>query len=288
MFKYLLKISRPRFWLYLAGPFIIGYILGINSMSDVLSLGFILGILFFLIPANIFLYGINDYFDYDTDRLNPKKQSKEQLVTSKLRSVLLFWLIGCLVLFFAYALTVRAGSKLILLIFFLLSAFYSAPPLRFKSTPVIDSISNVLYFLPGLLAYHELTGLFPHWSLILAFACWTTAMHLYSAIPDIKFDRKAGLKTTAVVLGKKMSLWVCFFLWLIFFVSVILNVLMNNFGGVYSFIFWILLIYPLMMLYILFSKVDIAKAYWYYPYITGILGFIISIVLIILKYHTTG
>ncbi|USN55326.1 MAG: hypothetical protein H6765_01665 [Candidatus Peribacteria bacterium] len=38
---------------------------------------------YFLRPANIFLYGINDIHDYETDKANPKKLSYEQVVTQK-------------------------------------------------------------------------------------------------------------------------------------------------------------------------------------------------------------
>lgn len=30
--------------------------------------------LYFVIAANIWIYGINDIYDYETDKLNPKKQ----------------------------------------------------------------------------------------------------------------------------------------------------------------------------------------------------------------------
>lgn len=281
MFRYIFKISRIRFWLYLAGPFIIGYLFGITKLSDLLSYKFFLGLLFFLIPANIFLYGVNDYFDYDTDRLNPKKKSKEQLVTEKIRKNLVIWLYGCVILFIGYALNIRIPSLIILVLFFLLSLFYSAPPLRFKSKPFIDSFSNILYFLPGVIAYIETSGNLPSWILIIGFMCWTSAMHLYSAIPDISYDRKAGLKTTAVFFGKTKSLWICFLLWLIFFLCIIQSIY-SNYIPIYA-IFWILGIYPLMVAFIITFRTDIEKAYWYYPYITAVVGTIISLSLIISK-----
>jgi lycopene elongase/hydratase (dihydrobisanhydrobacterioruberin-forming) len=37
---------------------------------------------YFLISANIWIYGINDIYDYETDKLNPKKtEGYEALVT---------------------------------------------------------------------------------------------------------------------------------------------------------------------------------------------------------------
>jgi 4-hydroxybenzoate polyprenyltransferase len=42
---------------------------------------FLLRLLYFTIPANLLIYGINDIADYDTDKKNPKKQAYESLLT---------------------------------------------------------------------------------------------------------------------------------------------------------------------------------------------------------------
>ena len=85
-----IRISRPRFWIYELGPYMIGVLGAIlthqeimqNPAIDGLTVGqlfmkhaVIIGIfaLYFLIPANIRIYGINDIYDYETDKLNPKK-----------------------------------------------------------------------------------------------------------------------------------------------------------------------------------------------------------------------
>lgn len=77
MIKELLKISRPRFWLYLAGTYAVGYSFGITNITDFYNPQFFLYLLYFFIPANFFLYGVNDLFDSDTDKHNPKKSKKE-------------------------------------------------------------------------------------------------------------------------------------------------------------------------------------------------------------------
>ncbi|MEM4414018.1 MAG: hypothetical protein QXD59_07060, partial [Candidatus Caldarchaeum sp.] len=73
----ILKISRFRFWIYAAGPYVVGYTLGASGFNDFLKLEYYVYLLYFFIPANILIYGINDYFDTETDLLNPKKDSKE-------------------------------------------------------------------------------------------------------------------------------------------------------------------------------------------------------------------
>ncbi len=72
-----LRISRPRFWIYELGPYMIGVlgaILTSQQSRETINLWrvFLFGF-YFLIPANIWIYGINDIYDYETDKLNPKK-----------------------------------------------------------------------------------------------------------------------------------------------------------------------------------------------------------------------
>jgi 4-hydroxybenzoate polyprenyltransferase len=83
LLKFILKLSRPRFWLYLGGTYLVGYAAGITTYHEFLRPTFWVHFLFFLIPANIFLYGINDYYDEDTDQFNTKKQTHEQLLVSQ-------------------------------------------------------------------------------------------------------------------------------------------------------------------------------------------------------------
>ena len=59
------SISRPRFWLYLGGTYLVGYSAGIQQLTDFSTPIFWLYLLFFLLIANVFLYGINDYADED-------------------------------------------------------------------------------------------------------------------------------------------------------------------------------------------------------------------------------
>lgn len=77
-FQRVIKISRPRFWIYELGPYLIGILGALSvtgmSFSDVEIRRLTLFALYFFVPANIWIYGINDIYDYETDKLNPKKQ----------------------------------------------------------------------------------------------------------------------------------------------------------------------------------------------------------------------
>ena len=104
---------------------------------------------------------------------------------------------------------------------------------------------------------------FPYLFLIAGFL-HIFSMHLFSAIPDIQFDNKTGIKTTAVFLGRKVSLLLCFLLWsgLVF---ITLSVTSSPFR-------YLTLIYPIMILYLLFSRKKVESLYWFFPYINTGLG----------------
>lgn len=287
------KISRPRFWLYLAGPWLVGWALGMAHMGvggaeDFLPLrgcpSFWMGLFFFLIPANFFLYGVNDFFDADTDAFNAKKGDKEILLAEADRGRLRIALLITMAVSVGYYLTLHAWqAKLLFVAFFALSFFYSAQPFRFKARPVLDSASNILYGLPGILAYYVSVSMnggarhavplprVPVW-VWMAVALWTAAMHLFSAIPDIEADQKAGLATTATLLGKRKALLLCFGLWLNMAFLLLTNTFETRLGsslpGIVAFG------YPMIpMVILLRPDVDINRVYWAFPYINGFLGF---------------
>jgi len=75
--RYLLKLSRPRFWLYLAGPVAVGVVYASASTADLFTPTTLTLFAYFLLPANVLLYGVNDVFDADVDEKNPKKEGRE-------------------------------------------------------------------------------------------------------------------------------------------------------------------------------------------------------------------
>ena len=259
--KKILKISRPRFWLYLAGPFLLGYFYGLTNLEQI-TWQFFYTLFYFLVPANIYLYGINDYADRDTDAFNKKKSQKEHRLQKKETRNLIIWLIISILLIIPIITWSTTQGIIILVIWFLLSTMYSAPP-RFKAIPFVDFLSNILYVMPGFYAYYELTGSLPNPWVILATFTWVWAMHLYSAVPDIKADKKAKLRTAATVMGEKTSIILCTIFWATF--TIIISIKTFPWG-------LITLIYPALGIYTLFNIKKINKTYWYYPYVTAIVG----------------
>lgn len=276
--KVLLKISRPRFWLYLAGPYLIGFTISAGSKFDFLEPRFFIPLLFFLFPANLILYGVNDIFDQETDSYNPKKKDKENLLTKSqsyyLKTAIAINLILSVTIFHY---SENTSHLLIFLMFLLLSVFYSARPIRLKSIPFLDSASNILYGLPAVWGYMQNANSLPPISIWIILFSWNTAMHLFSAIPDIKVDKKTGIRTTAVKLGKNGSLLTCTLLWTIFSFTALYESLLTPFN-------YLSLIFPTIPLLLLLNKnIKIERVYWFFPYINSLLGFILFWIVAIKK-----
>jgi len=272
---WLIRVSRPRFWLYLLGPIWLSVIATTSPTRPLPTIltehGLVLALLglFFLFPANLFLYGINDLSDADTDQHNQKKGNQEVLLQKKQRHQLI-WIVslsaGLGVFLVLWITRLQPFAAIPLLLWFFLSYAYSAPPFRFKAKPFIDAYSNLLYWLPAASIYFVVTGNWFSWQIIIAATAWTTAMHAFSAVPDIVPDKKAGLQTTAVVLGQRKALLFCVVHWAIF--SGIVGWYAPIFG-VGSLAYVILAISPLLV-----SALPVEKVYWAFPRVTAILGFL--------------
>lgn len=259
-------VSRPRFWLYLAGPYAVGFAAGASTLSDLLGSSFWAHLLYFLVPANLFLYGVNDLADADTDRLNPKKDSREHRLGAGERGDLAIAVGVCAAAGVVLALAAPSGAHRALMLAFLgLGALYSVPPARLKSRPFLDSASNVLYAVPGFLGYVQSAGALPPAAALLGAASWTAAMHLFSAVPDIAADHEAGIRTTAVALGARRSLLLCAALWVLALVCLVILLP----GRAIAWLGWV---YPAICLALLPDPRPVERVYWAFPALNAAAG----------------
>jgi lycopene elongase/hydratase (dihydrobisanhydrobacterioruberin-forming) len=268
-FRFYLRVSRPRFWIYLLGPYLVGFAAAASSLNEALYLQSALFGLYFLFPANLLVYGINDIFDYDTDKLNPKKDNYETLVSPQRRSrlslaIFLFNLPFLLILPF-----LGPDAAIAMTAFYFFSIFYSAPPIRAKTKPLLDSIFNVLYILPGIFAYTLLSGEFPSLMVILAAWLWAMAMHAFSAVPDIASDKEAGISTIATLLGKEGTTVLCAVLFLL------AAVFADSSLGIVSVILGVLYISLMMVALTMRSTEGVFSVYRWFPLVNTLAGFVI-------------
>jgi 4-hydroxybenzoate polyprenyltransferase len=253
----LVKVSRPVGWIVAPLVFLLGLIV---SGSTTITPLLISQILLLSFPYCILLYGINDVYDYQADQINPKKGkmlggfiegSKLELPYHSYIKNVSFLVIVLLFLTSFLTLSIANILGMLLLVFF--SYFYSAPPLRFKERPPLDSISNgmLYWFAPFLLGFSfggSIIYNFDVWvGYILLTAC-VMGIHAFSAIGDYKADKKAGIKTFATVFGKRSAALFALLTFTITFFVVKLSPLIKPvtyyYLGFCSVLFFITLVFP--------------------------------------------
>jgi 4-hydroxybenzoate polyprenyltransferase len=166
--------SRPISWINTAYPFAVGYIVTQHHIDWRL----IVGSVFFLIPYNLLVYGINDVFDYESDIANPRKGGVEGAVLERSRHRLVLQAsIGLCVPFVAALIaTGSIASKLWLIYLLFMAVAYSAPYLRFKEYPFLDSFTSATHFVSPLVYAFLLVGWHASdWPYVLAFFLWALA-----------------------------------------------------------------------------------------------------------------
>lgn len=265
---YLFWLSRPRFWLYLAGPVIVGVVYGASTTAEFVSPVTVALFLYFLIPANLFLYGVNDIFDADIDEINPKKSDEGREVRYTGSRAVAAVVVAATALGAGFLPLLPPEALAALAGFYLLGAAYSAPPLRFKTTPLLDSLSNGLYVLPGVVAYATLSGSFPPLVAVAGGWIWAMGMHTFSAIPDVEPDRAAGIRTTATLLGERRTLAYCAGCWVV--AAGLMATLHPFLGSVFT-------IFPVFIAGIVAANVAISRAYWWFPLVNTVAGMVLTL-----------
>ena len=144
MIRDILTASRPVSWVNTAFPFAMAYVI-VHGRWDWLL---IVGTVFFLVPYNIAMYGINDVFDYESDIRNPRKGSIEGalLPPSMHRPLLLASAVTTLPFLAVLLASGTWASAAWLILSAIAVVAYSAQPFRFKEVPLLDSVTSSAHF----------------------------------------------------------------------------------------------------------------------------------------------
>lgn len=210
----LLLASRPVSWVNTAFPFAAAYFLTTREVDAVL----IVGTLYFLIPYNLAMYGINDVFDYASDLANPRKGGIEgALLPPRLHRATILVAVLTNVPFLVFLLgagTPAVWAALGVSIFGVIA--YSAPGLRFKERPFLDSATSSLHFVSPAIVGLTLAGAAPTPGVVLvlaSFFLWGMAAHAFGAVQDIAPDREAGIASVATAIGARTTVRAAIYAW---------------------------------------------------------------------------
>lgn len=197
---FLLKVSRPGFWL----TSVWFYLLPVGGRFVFDSWPFWLGCLYVTFPLGLLIYGWNDIVDFETDRHNPRKgtflfgarATPEQLrrLPSRIALVQLpffaafTWMEGPRVLAWAAALLFA-------------TAIYNGPRGGLKGRPPFEMLNQIGYLLVFVLAsWLNHVPQLP-WSTFVFGALFAMHSHLFGQIMDVVPDQIAGRRATAVGIG---------------------------------------------------------------------------------------
>ncbi|KJQ55286.1 prenyltransferase [Microbacterium sp. SA39] len=216
--------SRPISWINTAFPFAAAYLLSTRE----LDLTLVIGTLYFLIPYNLAMYGINDVFDYASDLANPRKGGMEgALLAPRIHRATLWAAVLTNLPFLAYLVIVgNPASWLWLAVSVFAVIAYSAPVLRFKERPFLDSVTSSTHFVSPAIVGLALAGaeVTSGTALTLAaFFLWGMAAHAFGAVQDIGPDREGGISSIATVIGARATVRLSLALWAVAGVSMLLT-----------------------------------------------------------------
>ena len=209
--------SRPVSWVNTAFPFFAAYLF----VSESIDLTLIVGSLFFLVPYNFLMYGINDVFDYESDLRNPRKGGIEgALLDPKYHKTTIWSSIGFAAVFVVYLLFVGSDAADFWLLVTLAAVLaYSVPKLRFKERPFLDSFTSAVHFVGPMVYGLVLAGSTlvdaKVIAVIAAFMGWGMASHAFGAVQDVRADREAGIKSVATQIGARNTVRFAFVLYLL-------------------------------------------------------------------------
>ncbi len=206
MLKALFVSSRPLSWVNTAFPFAAAYFLTTRQIDAVL----IVGTIFFLVPYNLAMYGINDVFDYESDLRNPRKGGVEgALLDTRMHRPTIIAAIVTTVPFLVFLVIVgNPLSWLVLAVSMFAVVAYSAKGLRFKERPVLDSVTSSTHFVSPALYGLVLAGATftsQLWAILASFFLWGMASHAFGAVQDVIADREADISSIATVIGARTT-----------------------------------------------------------------------------------
>lgn len=198
--------SRPLSWINTAFPFAAAYLLTTGRVDA----AFVIGTVYFLVPYNLAMYGINDVFDYESDLRNPRKGGVEGALLAPSIHRTTLWAAAITNVPFLVALAIL-GSPLswaVLAISVFAVVAYSAKGLRFKEKPFLDSITSSTHFVSPAVYGLVLGGAAftpALWLILVAFFLWGMASHAFGAVQDVIADREGGLASIATVIGARAT-----------------------------------------------------------------------------------
>lgn len=200
---FLIQVSRPIVWPVL--PLV--YLLGLRAANAELTAAAILQMVSLTLPMNLIGCGLNDIFDYESDRRSPRRRAIwGATVDGMQRAIVWRAALVMMPLVLLTAAATRNRDNFVATVCLLLIAWlYSVPPVRLKERPPLDSLANGCgYFLLPLAMGYSLgadpRSMPPRYYLLALCVC---GVHALASAADYEADLAAGQRTLATRFGRR-------------------------------------------------------------------------------------
>ncbi len=193
--KEVIATSRPAWWVNTALPYIIGFL----TVNRGFSWQLVIGTIYFLLPYNLAMYGMNDIFG--------KTIQKEKRVSLGILIAIIN------IPFIAYLfLTGSCGANVWLLAMIFMTLAFSFTWPRFKEIPSLDAATAAFFYTAPFIYGIAYAGGFELWiPAYVTFFLWAMSNYTFRAIQNIATNRKAGVDSVATVLGAEKAVFLCLF-----------------------------------------------------------------------------
>lgn len=199
------------------------YGLGLQAGRAELSAAALAQMLLLTFPMNLIGCGLNDIYDYESDRQCPRRRAVwGAVIRPEDRAFIWQACLAMMPLVVLGACLTRNGDNFVATVSLLLVAWlYSVPPVRLKERPPLDSLANGLGFflLPFAMGFSlgaDPRTIPPRYFLLTLCVC---GVHALATAADYEADRAAGHRTLAVVFGRRAAAALAFAAFLITWLS---------------------------------------------------------------------
>jgi 4-hydroxybenzoate polyprenyltransferase len=202
--KLIFSVSRPLFWAI--GPLV--FLSGLFYSKGNLSYLPFIQMLLLAFPGSIVAYGLNDIYDYDSDRLNKRKKSLwgVALKPKHHKFVLKCVFVSSFILFASAFLSFNMLNILSMIVLLTSLFMYSVKPIRLKERPPLDSISNGVIVLSTFILGYSFGNSLLNLNLeIILLSLCVCGIHIYTTLVDYTPDNKSKTKTFAIIYGKRTA-----------------------------------------------------------------------------------
>ena len=182
----------------------IGFILGMSSLE--LS-SYIVPLLTFVVSTFCilsFTFALNNYYDADSDRENPRRMHINAIASGKIsKQTGIFLNTAFVIIPLVISMLFKIEVFLFCVLLLVWMWAYSSPPLRLKGRPGLDVIWHFFAFVLLILWGSLIAGSIDliNWLVAISFGIWSLIAQVWNHISDYSFDKDSGTATFAVWAG---------------------------------------------------------------------------------------